>query len=59
MSRSSINTASKADAINNTEENLITLRKYKHKGRLSFKVNSTSPILPKIHATVDSNVERK
>ena len=59
MNGTSMNTGSKADLIKDEEENLVTLRKYKHNGRLTFKINSTSPVLPKIHATVDSNFSNK
>ena len=41
------------------EEDLITLRKYKHKGKMNLKQMTTCPILGRIHANQDGSTEER
>ena len=56
--RDSMSETSKA-MLKGPEEDLITLRKYKHKGKMNLKQMTTCPILGRIHANQDGSTEER
>ena len=57
--RDSVSDDSKGGLKTGPEEDLVTLRKFKHKGKLNLRQLGSCPVLARIHAATDAQTEER